>query len=76
MVTPTNHVIARAGFTLHIYPRHSGDFRNIFLPNTGEDQKKVLPTERRACGLCNRPMVNTAEVIALRSRKRLDEGLR
>ena len=38
MITPTNHVIVRAGFTL------SGtlalwDFRNIFLPNIDEDQK-------------------------------------
>ena len=25
---------------------HFGDFRNIFLPNIGEDQQKVLPFER------------------------------
>ena len=50
MVTPTNHVIARAGFTLHGGPWHFGDFRDIFLPNTGEDQIKVLPSERGAPG--------------------------
>ena len=38
MVTLTNHVIAgpelqRAGLF------HFGDFRNIYLPNIGEDQK-------------------------------------
>ena len=39
MVTPTNHVIARAGFTL-CWALALWDIRNIFLPNTGEDQKK------------------------------------
>ena len=34
MVSPPNHVIARA-------PWHFGDFRNIFLPNIGEDQIKL-----------------------------------
>ena len=39
MVTSTNHVIA--GPDLHCArPWHFGDFRNIFLPNIGEDQKK------------------------------------
>ena len=40
MVTPTNHVIA--GPNLHRAEAlwHFGDFRNIFLPNIGEDQKK------------------------------------
>ena len=40
MVTPTNHVIAVAGFTFAgpqvLFRKH----RNIFLPNVGEDQKK------------------------------------
>ena len=27
---------------------YSKDFGNIFLPNIGEDQKKVLPSERGA----------------------------
>ena len=39
MIAPANQVIAgpnlhRAGRLVH------GDFRNIFLPNVGEDQKK------------------------------------
>ena len=39
MVTSTNHVIAgRIYFAL--IPWHFGDFRNIFLPNVGEEQKK------------------------------------
>ena len=55
MVTPTNHVIARAGFTLR---GASGagllavwDFRNIVLPNTGKDQKNVLRSECGALGI-------------------------
>ena len=46
MVTPTNHVIARDGFTLRgasgTGPVALWDFRNIFLPNTGKDQKKYV----------------------------------
>ena len=39
MVTSTNHVIV--GSDLHrASPWHFGDFRNIFLPKIGEDQKK------------------------------------
>ena len=39
MVTPTNHVIA--GPDLHrAGPLALGSFRNIFLPNIGEDQNK------------------------------------
>ena len=39
MVTLTNHVIA--GPDLHrAGPWHCTDFRNIFLPNAGEDHKK------------------------------------
>ena len=39
MVTSTNHVISgRIYFALG--PWHFGDFRNIFLPNIGEEQKK------------------------------------
>ena len=44
-------------------PWYSMDFCNIFLPNIGEDQEKVLPSERGALGLCH--MVNPARVIAL-----------
>ena len=40
IVTPTNHVIARARFTLSWAPG-TLRFRNIFLPNTGEDQKRL-----------------------------------
>ena len=54
MVTPTNHVIARAGFTLRgasgAGPLAHWDFCNIFLPNTGKDQKNVLRSERGAPG--------------------------
>ena len=39
MITPTNHVNAQAGFTLN-WTLALWDFCNIFLPNTGEDQKK------------------------------------
>ena len=39
MVTSTNHVIAGPDL-LRARPWHFGDFRNIFLPNIGEDQKK------------------------------------
>ena len=39
MVTPTNHVIV--GPNLHrVRPWNFKDFRNIFLPNLGEDQKE------------------------------------
>ena len=31
-------------------PWHFGDFCNIFLPNIGENQTKVLPSERGAPG--------------------------
>ena len=39
MVTPTNHVIAGRIY-IALSPWLFGDFRNIFLPNIGEDQKK------------------------------------
>ena len=29
-------------------PWHYGDFRKIFLPNIGENKKKVTPSEREA----------------------------
>ena len=55
MVTPTNHVIARAGFTLRwatgAGPLALWDFRNIFLPNTSNDQKNVLRPERETPGI-------------------------
>ena len=45
-------------------PWHFGDFRKIFLPNIGEDKKKVSPSEREAVALCLRK--NPALVGALR----------
>ena len=53
MVTLTNRVITGRIY-IALGSWYFGDFRNIFLPNIGEDQKKVLPSERRA--LCH--MVN------------------
>ena len=41
------------------------DFRNIFLPNIGEDQKNVLRYERRAHGTL--PYVKSGTGYALRS---------
>ena len=39
MVRSTNHVIAGPDLR-RARPWHFGDFRNIFMPNIGEDQKK------------------------------------
>ena len=39
MVTPTNHVIAMAGFTLREDPGTLEIFRNIFLTNMNGDQQ-------------------------------------
>ena len=71
MVTPNNHVIARAGFTLS-WPLALWDFRNIFLPNTGEDQTKVF-YERGASGTV--PYVKSVPGYCITFIKRLDEGL-
>ena len=65
MVTHTNHVISRAGFTLRAVPCTLGIFATSSCLNTSEDQKKVLPSERVALALCY--MVNLAVVNALRS---------
>ena len=64
MVTPTNHVIAQAGFTLSLDPWHFGDFSNIFLPNIDEDQKKSYMSAG-PMALCH--LLNPSLVIALRS---------
>ena len=40
MVMLTNRIFAQAGFTLRGGPWHLGDFRNTFLTNVDEDQKK------------------------------------
>ena len=61
IVTPTNNVIVRAGFTSS-WASGTLEFCNIFLPNTGEDQKKsYLSAEPLA--LCH--MLNPSLVIAL-----------
>ena len=44
-------------------PWYFEDFRDIFLPNTDEDKKKDLPSERGAQALCY--VVNPAIVSAL-----------
>ena len=44
------HVLARAGFYIVWSPWYFGDFCNIFLPNRGEDQINVSPSELRAPG--------------------------
>ena len=64
MVTLTNRVIPGPDY-IGLGPWYFGDFRNVFLPIIGEDQKKVLPSERGALVL--RPMVNPALDIALHS---------
>ena len=46
-------------------PSYFGNFYNIFLPNMGEDQKKILLSQRVALALHD--MVNPALVIPLRS---------
>ena len=52
MVMSTNHAIA--GPDLHrVDPWHFGDFRNIFLPNIVEDQKKF-------CDFKSAPQAGTA----------------
>ena len=63
MLTPANHVIARAGFTLFWAPGTLG-FCNIFLPNTREDQKNSYV---RAGPLAQCHVLNPSLVIALRS---------
>ena len=73
MVTPTNHVIAMAGFTLRraqIYTDYvPWDFCNIFLRNKllGKTKKKSYYLSAVALAGCY--MVNAAVVNALRSEK-------
>ena len=62
MVTPTNNVIARAGLDC-VGPLALWDIRNIFLPNTGEDQKKFYMIAG-PLALCH--MLNPS-LVALRS---------
>ena len=58
--TPTNQVIAEG-------PGNFGDFRNIFLLNLGEDQKRSYHLNKGPLALCH--TVNPTLVIALRSQK-------
>ena len=46
-------------------PWYLGDYRNIFLPNIVENQKKSYHLSVEPLGLCHR--VNQALAIALRS---------
>ena len=46
-------------------PWYFGDFRNIFLLNIGEDQKKSYHLSAEPLALCQ--MVNPALIILLRS---------
>ena len=75
MVMLTNYVIARAGFTLRGPGRLAlcRDFCNIFLPNTGEDQKKVLLSEHGVPEIVPYGISDPGYWIAII--KRLDEGL-
>ena len=63
MVTPANHVIARAGFTLRWAPGTLG-FCSIFLANTSEEQKNSYVS---AGPLAQCHVLNPSLVIALRS---------
>ena len=74
MVTPTNHAIAGARFTLRgPGPLELCGFCNIFLPNIGENQKNVLPSERKAPGTVLYGKFDPGYWITLI--KRLDESL-
>ena len=64
VVTLTNHVILGPVY-IAPGPWYFRDFSNIFLPNKGEDQEKVLQSASGAMTLC--PVVNLALVSALRS---------
>ena len=64
MVTLTNHVIPGRIYIAQD-PWYFGDFYNVLLPNIGEDQEKVLPSERELMALCY--MIKSALVVALRS---------
>ena len=67
MFTSTTHVIARDPWPFE-------DFCNIFLPNIGEDQKKILTSERGAPGTV--PHGKSSPGYCITFIKRLDEGLR
>ena len=71
IITPTNHVIARAEFTLSWAPG-TLRFSQYFPANTGEDQQKVL-SKRWAPGTV--PYVKSVPGYCITLKKRLDEGL-
>ena len=57
MIKPTNHIIARAEFTLRGDFWHFGEFRNTFLPNIAKDQIKsrdpgTVPFGKSSPGYC------------------------
>ena len=54
---------------------HFEDFRNVFLPNTGEDQKKSHHLSAEPLASTVPFMVNPALVIALYVHKKVNEGL-
>ena len=66
MITPTYRVIL-GRIDVAQGPWNFRDKRNIFLPNIGENQKNVFPSEPGAQALCH--MVNPFLVIALRYKK-------
>ena len=51
-----------------------GDFRNTFLPNIDENQKKVLPSERGNPSTV--PFGKSSPGYCIRFIKVMDEGLR
>ena len=75
MVTLTNHVIARAGSTLR-EPLAFGDFCDIFLPDIGKGQKKILPFEHGAPADTVLASGKSGPGFCITFIKRLNEGLR
>ena len=74
MVAPTNHVFARAGYTLRGAFGTSGIFANIFQPSIEEDQKKSLTNERGIPGTVAYGKFGPAHCVTFI--KRLDESLK
>ena len=62
MLLPGRIYIARG-------PWHFGDFRNIFLPNIGEDQTNLTISARGPLLVLRHIMVNPALINALRLQK-------
>ena len=63
MVTPSKHV-ARGRIYIAQGPWLFKDFREIFLPNVGEDQKKFYHMSAGPLALCH--VVHLSLVIVLR----------